>query len=93
MKSNADYFRRELENIRSQEKKSGNSFAETRAELKAPKSIMNNAEEWINDLEVEYWKSPSQDGRQKTKLKKPENNIRDLWDNINWANLHIIGIP
>ena len=44
------------------------------------------------------WKSPNQDSRQKTKLKKKkkkkhESNIRDLWDNIKQANLHIIGIP
>ena len=26
-------------------------------------------------------------------MKKNENNIRDLWDNINHANLCIIGIP
>ena len=25
--------------------------------------------------------------------KKNESNIRDIWDNIKWANLHIIGIP
>ena len=26
-------------------------------------------------------------------MKKHESNIRDLWDNVKWANLHIIGIP
>jgi len=26
-------------------------------------------------------------------MKKHESNIRDLWDNIKWANLCIIGIP
>ena len=26
-------------------------------------------------------------------MKKHESNIRDLWDNIKWANLHILGIP
>ena len=44
MTSNADYFRKELENIRSQEKLE-NSFAETQAELQVLKKRMNNAEE------------------------------------------------
>ena len=44
MNSNADYFRRELENMRSQEKLE-DSFAETQAELKALKSRMHNTEE------------------------------------------------
>ena len=42
---------------------------------------------------IEYWKSPDQVSRQKTKSKKHESNIRDLWDNIKQANLRIIGIP
>ena len=42
--SNADYFRKELENMRSQEKLE-NSFAEMQTKLKALKSRMNNAEE------------------------------------------------
>ena len=42
--SNADYFRKELENVRNIEKLE-NSFAEMQTELKALKSRMNNAEE------------------------------------------------
>ena len=48
--SNAGYFRKDLETMRSQEKLE-NSFAEMQAELKALKSRMNNAEEQISDLE------------------------------------------
>ena len=44
-KSNADSFRKELENIRRNIEKLENSFAETQTELKALKSRMNNAEE------------------------------------------------
>ena len=43
--SNADYFRKELENIRRNQEKLENSFAEMQTELKALKSRMNNAEE------------------------------------------------
>ena len=42
--SNTDYFRKEVENMRSQEKLE-NSFAEMQPNLKALKSRMNNAEE------------------------------------------------
>ena len=44
---NANYWEKELETIRIQE----NAFAETKTELKAMKSKMNNAEERISDLE------------------------------------------
>ena len=50
--SNADYFRKELGNIRRDQEKLENSFAEMQAKkLKALKSRMNNAEERINDME------------------------------------------
>ena len=49
MSSNADYFRKELENIRRSQEKLENSLAETQAELKILKSRMNNAEEQISD--------------------------------------------
>ena len=43
--SNADSFRKELENIRRSQEKLENSFAEIKTKLKAIKTIMNNAEE------------------------------------------------
>ena len=45
MNSNLGYIRKQLENIRRSQERSENSFAETKAELKALKSRMNNAEE------------------------------------------------
>ena len=50
MNSNVDYFRKEVENIRRRQEKLENSFAESQAELKALKSRMNNAKEWISDV-------------------------------------------
>ena len=36
----------------------------------------------------------TQSGQQtENQIEKQESNIRDLWDNIKWANLRIIGIP
>ena len=49
---------------------------------------MNNAEEQISDVEDRIMEI-TQSGQQKeNQMKKHENNIRDLWDNIN---LCIIG--
>ena len=94
MNSNADYFRKELENIKRSTEKLENSFAEMYTELKALKSRINNAEEGISDLEDKIMeKSPNWDSRQKNQMKKHERNTRDLWDNITRGNLHIIGTP
>ena len=45
MNRNADYFRKELENMKRSQEKIENSFSEMQAELKALKSRMNNADE------------------------------------------------
>ena len=90
MNSNADSFIKELENIRSSQEKLENSFSGLQTELKAIKNRMNNAEEWISDMEDRIMEI-TQSGQQTEKNKRK--NIEDLWDNIKWANLHIIGIP
>ena len=54
---------------------------------------MNSAEEQISDLEDRI-REITQSGQQtENQMKKHESNIRELWDNIKWANLQIIGIP
>ncbi len=90
--SSADSLRMELENIRSQEKLE-NSFAQVQMELKAVKTRMNNAEEQISDVEDRIMEITQMGQQTENQMKKQESNIRDLWDNIKWANLHIIRIP
>uniref|UniRef100_A0A8D1GIK8 L1 transposable element RRM domain-containing protein n=1 Tax=Sus scrofa TaxID=9823 RepID=A0A8D1GIK8_PIG len=93
MNSNADSFRKELENIRRSQEKLENSFAEIQTELKAIKSRMNNSEEKISDMEDKIMEITQSGQQTENQMKKHESNIRDLWDNIKQANLHIIGIP
>ena len=71
--SNADYFRKELGNIRRDQEKLENSFAEMQAKkLKALKSRMNNAEERINDMEDRIMEI-TQSGQQ------TENQMKKTW--------------
>ena len=51
MNSNADYFRKVLENIRRSQEKLEQSFAEREAVLKVLNSRMSNIETQISDLE------------------------------------------
>ena len=63
------------------------------AELEALKSRMNNAEEQISDLQVSIMEITQSGQQTENKMKTHESNIRDLWDNIKWANLCKIGTP
>ena len=93
MNGNADYFRKELENVRKSQEKLENSFAQMEAKLKALNSRVNNAEERISDLEDRIMEITQSGQQTENQMKKHESSIRDLWDNIKWANLYIIRIP
>ena len=74
---NADYCKKELETKRRSQEKLENSFAETKAELKAMKSRMNNAEEWIKDLEDRIMEITQLEKQTESQMKKNESNVRD----------------
>ena len=69
MNSNADYFRKEPEKMRTQEKL-GNSFAEMQAELKALKNRINNAEEQMSDLEYRIMEITQSEKQTESQMKK-----------------------
>ena len=73
---NAEYCKKELETIKKNQEKLGNSFAETKAELKAMNSRMNNAAERISDLEDRMMES-TQSGQQ-TESQMKENDTNEL---------------
>ena len=79
--------KKEIETRRRSQEKSENSFADTKAELKAMNSRMNNAEDRTNDL------LDRMEITQSKKKQKNESSKRDLWDNIKCAHLHTVGIP
>ena len=54
---------------------------------------MNNAEERISDKEDRIMEITQSGQQTENQMHKHESTIRDLWDNIKWANLCIIGIP
>ena len=93
MNSNADYFRKELENTRRSQEKLENSFVEMQIELKALKSRMNNAEELISDLEDRIMEIIQSEQQTESQMKTHKSNIKDICDNIKQTNLCIIGIP
>ena len=53
---------------------------------------MNNAEEWISDLEDIIMEIIQARQQVENQMEKHESNIRDLWNNIKWDTLCIIGI-
>ena len=79
---NAEYCKKKLETTKLSQEKLENSFAETKAELKAKNSRMNIAEEQISDMEDRIKEITQLEHQIESQVEKNESNIRDLWDNI-----------
>ena len=69
----------------------------TISEIKNPPEGINSriteAEEWISDLEVKMVEITTAHQNKEKRMKRLEDSLRDLWDNIKCINIWIIGGP
>ena len=55
-------------------------------------SWLNDTEKWISDLEDRMMEITAVEQNKEKRMKRNEDSLRDLWDNIKCTNIHIIGI-
>ena len=53
----------------------------------------SKAEEWISELEDKMVKLTSEEQNKVKRMKRTEDSLRDLWNNIKWTNIRIIEVP
>ena len=56
-------------------------------------SRITEAAEWISDLEDRMVEFTAVEQNKEKRMKRNEDSIRDLWENIKHTNIHIIGVP
>ena len=61
--------------------------------LEGIKSRMSEAEERIRELEDKMVEITSEEQNKVKGMKRTEDSLRDLWDNIKCTNSRIIGVP
>ena len=61
--------------------------------LEGINSRITEAEEWIKDLEDRMVEITVTEQNIEKRMKRNEDSLRDLWDNIKCTNIHIIGVP
>ena len=54
---------------------------------------ITEAEEQINELEDKMVEISAEEKNKEKRMKRIENNLRDLWDNTKCTNIQIIGVP
>ena len=90
-----DTFNKDLEDLKSKQTVMNNTINEIKNTLEGINSRITEAEEWISELE--WWKYGGNNCQGKEKrekrMKRIEDSLRDLWDNIKRTNIRLIGIP
>ena len=88
-----EMFNKDIEELKNKQTQMNSTITEMKNTLEGINSRITEAEEWISDLEdrmVEF--TAAEQNKEKT-MKRNENSLRDLWDNIKHNNILIIGVP
>ena len=70
-----------------------NTITEMKNTLEGISSRITEAEERISDLEDRMVEFTAVKQNQEKRMKRNEDSLRDLWDNIKHNNISIIGVP
>ena len=72
---------------------SDNTITEIKNTLERINSRFSEAEEWINEFEDKMVEITSEEKKKVKRMRRTEDSLRDLWDNIKCTNIWIIGVP
>ena len=61
--------------------------------LEGVSSRISETKEWISDLEGRVVEITTKEQNKEKRMKRNEDSLRDLWDNIKSTNVRIIGVP
>ena len=70
-----------------------NTINEIKNSLEGINSRIAKAEEWISDLEDKMVEITTAEQSKEKRMKRTEDSLRDLWDNIKHTSILIIGVP
>ena len=70
-----------------------NTITEMKNTLEGINSRITEAEERITDLEDRMVEFTAVEQNEEKRMKRNEDSLRDLWENIKCSNIRIIGVP
>ena len=82
-----------LEELKNKQTELNNTITEMRYTLEGISSRITEAEERISDLEDRMVEFTATEQNKEKRMKRNEDSLRDLWDNIKCTNIRIIGVP
>ena len=88
-----DMFKKDLEELKNKQTEMNNTITEMKTTLEGIDSRITEAEEWISNLEDRMVEFTGVKQNKEKRMKRNEDSLRDLWDNIKSNNIRIIGVP
>ena len=85
-------YKKYLEEIKKSQLKMNNAINEIKNTLEGTNSRIMEAEDRINEVEDEMVEINEAERKKEKRIKRNEDNLRDLWDNVKHPNIHIIGV-
>ena len=88
-----EMFNKDLEELKNKQTEMNNTITEMKNTLEGINSRITEAEERISDLEDRMVEFTAVEQNKEKRMKRNEDSLRDLWDNIKHNNIRIIGVP
>ena len=86
-------FNNNLEELKSKQTMMNNTLNEIKIFLEGINSRITETEERISDLEDKIVEITTAEQNKEKRMRRIEDSLRDLWDNIKHTNIRIIGVP
>ena len=80
---------KDLEALKNKNIETKNTITENKNTLEGINSRISEAEEWISELEDKMVEITSEDQNKVKRMKRTEDSLRDLWDNIKHTNIQV----
>ena len=85
-------FNKDLEELKNKQTEMNNTITEMKNILEGINSSITEAEEQISDLEDRMVEFTAVEQTKEKRMKRNEDSLRDIWDNIKRKNIRIIGV-
>ena len=88
-----EMFSKDLEEIKNSRSIMNNAINEIKSTLEGTNSRITEAEKKINEVEDRMVQINEAERKKEKRIKRNEDNLRDVWDNVKCPNIQIIGVP
>ena len=88
-----EMFNKHLEELKNKQTEMNNTITEMKNTLEGISNRITEAEERISDLEDKMVEITPEEQNKEKRMKRIEDNLRDIWDNTKRTNILIILVP